>query len=103
VSRFLIAFGGWSWIIWPTFLKNIWKDPRSWDNGATAFFLVHLALTAASLALGTAIGVLGVLGWLRAGSGRPAQVSVVPADRIDGAAVSCEDRPVRSSPSGGSS
>lgn len=81
VSGFLIAFGVWSWIIWPTFLKNIWKDPRSWDNGATAFFLVHLALTAASLALGTAIGVLGVLGWLRAGSGGAAQVSAVPADR----------------------
>lgn len=81
VSGFLIAFGIWSWIIWPTFLKNIWQDPRSWDDGATGFFLVHLALTVASLALGTAIGVLGVLGWLRAGSGRAAQVSPAAADQ----------------------
>ena len=60
VSWFLIAFGVWSWIIWPTFLKNIWKDPRSWDHGMTAFFGVHLALTVASLILGTIIGVLGI-------------------------------------------
>ena len=64
VSWFLVAFGVWSWIIWPTFLKNIWKDKRSWDDGMTAFFGVHLALTIVSLALGTAIGVLGVRGLL---------------------------------------
>ncbi len=63
VSGFLIAFGVWSWIIWPTFLKNIWQDGRSWNDGPTAFFVVHLALTAVSLALGTAIGWLGVRGW----------------------------------------
>jgi hypothetical protein len=64
VSWFLVAFGVWSWIIWPTFLNNIWKDRRSWDDGMTAFFGVHLALTVVSLVLGTAIGVLGVRGLL---------------------------------------
>jgi hypothetical protein len=34
-------------------------DPRSWNHGATGFFLVHLVLTVASLIFGTAIGVLG--------------------------------------------
>ncbi|MGF7237988.1 MAG: SCO4848 family membrane protein [Frankia sp.] len=58
-SWFLVGFGVWSWIIWPTFLKNIWKDQRSWHDGPTGFFLVHAVLTAVSLALGTAIGVLG--------------------------------------------
>jgi hypothetical protein len=67
VSWGLVLFGVWSWIIWPTFLKNIWKDPRSWHDGATGFFTVHLVLTAASLIFGTAIGVLGIRGilWFR--------------------------------------
>lgn len=56
---FLMIFGLWSLVIWPTFLKNIWKDPRSWHDGATGFFLVHLALTAVSLTAGVAIGVIG--------------------------------------------
>lgn len=62
VSWFLVAFGVWSWIIWPTFLKNIWKDDRSWHHGPTGFFLVHLALTVVSLVLGTVIGWIGVRG-----------------------------------------
>lgn len=60
VAWFLVAFGVWSWIIWPTFLKNIWADDRSWHHGMTAFFGVHLILTVFSLVLGTLIGVLGV-------------------------------------------
>ncbi len=59
VAWFLLAFGVWSWIIWPSFLNNIWKDPRSWDDGMTGFFAVHLLLTVVSLVLGTVIGVLG--------------------------------------------
>lgn len=60
VAWFLLAFGVWSWIIWPTFLKNIWADKRSWNHGMTAFFGVHLVLVVVSLGLGTAIGLLGV-------------------------------------------
>ncbi len=60
IAWFLVAFGVWSWIIWPTFLKNIWKDSRSWNHGMTGFFAVHLALTVVSLVLGTAIGILGI-------------------------------------------
>lgn len=77
ISAFLIAFGVWSWIIWPTFLKNIWQDPRSWHHGMTGFFAVHLVLTVVSLALGTAIGVLGIRGWLRA-----RVRSAAPDDRV---------------------
>ena len=62
VAWFLLAFGVWSWVIWPTFLRNIWRDHRSWNHGMTAFFAVHLALTLVSLALGTAIGLLGLRG-----------------------------------------
>jgi hypothetical protein len=64
---FLLAFGVWSWIIWPTFLKNIWADPRSFapGGGATGFLVVHALLTGASLAFGTAIGWLGARGLRR--------------------------------------
>lgn len=65
VAWFLIAFGVWSWIIWPTFLKNIWADDRSWDDGPTSFFLVHLVLVVVSLVLGTIIAALGIRGLLR--------------------------------------
>ena len=60
VGWFFVAFGVWSWIIWATFLKNIWADHRSWNHGMTAFFAVHLALTVASVMLGTIIAVYGI-------------------------------------------
>ncbi len=60
VSWFLVGFGVWSWVIWPTFLKNIWADHRSWNRGMTAFFAVHAVLTLVSLILGTLIAALGV-------------------------------------------
>ncbi|HEY8372604.1 MAG TPA: hypothetical protein VIL00_07670 [Pseudonocardiaceae bacterium] len=71
-SLFLIAFAVWTWLIWPNFLRNIWRDTRSWDaaGGPTAFFTVHLLLVLASLTLGTAIGVIGWRGY-RATHRRP--------------------------------
>jgi hypothetical protein len=80
-SWFLIAVGVWSWIIWPTFLKNIWHDDRSWNNGPTGFFLVHLVLTVVSLVIGTAVGWLGVRGARGARAGRPGTGDGAPADQ----------------------
>jgi hypothetical protein len=77
VSGLLLAFGGWSWIIWPTFLKNIAADDRSWHQGPTAFLLVHVVLTVLSLSFGTAIGALGWLG-LRAARRSKAPSSMRP-------------------------
>lgn len=74
-ASLLLLFGVWSWVIWLTFLKNIWADPRSWDHGATAFFLVHLVLVVVSVVLGTAIGWLGLRGLQR----RQSQPSARPA------------------------
>ncbi|WP_131745535.1 SCO4848 family membrane protein [Frankia sp. Cppng1_Ct_nod] len=76
---FLVAVGVWSWVIWPAFLKNIWADDRSWDDGPTGFFLVHLVLTAVSLVIGTVVGWLGVRG-VRAGR-RGHTDDVAPSDR----------------------
>jgi hypothetical protein len=58
-----MLFGVYSWIIWPTFLKNIWADNRSWHHGATGFFLVHLVLTIVSLIFGTIVAAIGVRAW----------------------------------------
>ncbi|GAA1995381.1 SCO4848 family membrane protein [Catenulispora subtropica] len=58
-SWFLLAFGAWSLLIWPRFLKAIWQDHRSWDNGPTSFFLVHLVLVVVSITAGLAIGAIG--------------------------------------------
>jgi hypothetical protein len=58
-SWFLVAFGVWSLIIWPRFLKAIWQDHRSWNDGPTSFFLVHLVLVVVSISAGVGIGVIG--------------------------------------------
>lgn len=59
VSAFLLAVGVWTWLIWPNFLKNIWKDERAFDDGATSFFLIHLVLVVTSLLIGTIVGAIG--------------------------------------------
>lgn len=70
-SWFLIAVGGWNWLIWPRFTVAIWDDPRAWSGrtvghgSPTSFLLVHAALIAVSLAVGTAVAVLGVRSLLR--------------------------------------
>ena len=66
-SLFLTAVGLWTWFIWPRFALAIWRDPRSWADGPTGFFTVHALLITASLAIGTAVGLLGVRAW-RAGT-----------------------------------
>ena len=63
-SAFLVAVGVWTWLIWPRFGVAIWKDDRSFADGVpTSFLWVHALLIAASLAIGTTVGVLGVRGW----------------------------------------
>ncbi|UQU65571.1 hypothetical protein COUCH_04380 [Couchioplanes caeruleus] len=63
-SAFLVTVGVWTWLIWPRFGLAIYKDDRSFADGRpTSFLTVHAALIAASLAIGTVVGVLGVRGW----------------------------------------
>jgi hypothetical protein len=69
---FLVGVGVWSWIIWPRFALAIWDDHRAWAGGhvghgtPTSFLWVHALLIAASLAIGTAVGVLGIRALRRA-------------------------------------
>ncbi|MES4901188.1 MULTISPECIES: SCO4848 family membrane protein [unclassified Streptomyces] len=66
ISWFLLAFGVWSWAIWFTFVKNLWKDASglAFDDAGdpTAYFWVHLLLAITSFLLGTGIGVIGFRG-----------------------------------------
>jgi intracellular septation protein A len=59
-AGFLLLVGVAQWVVWPTFLKNIWDDPRSFSDGPTSFLVVHAVLTAVQLAIAS---VLLVLGW----------------------------------------
>jgi hypothetical protein len=74
-ARFLVAVGVWTWVIWPRFAVAIWNDPRSWSGGnvgegaATSFLWVHALLIGASLAIGTAVAILGVRAWRAARAG----------------------------------
>lgn len=65
-SWFLLAFGVWSWFVWITFVKNLWKDSSglAFDDAGdpTGYFWVHLLLAITSFLLGTAIGLLGLRG-----------------------------------------
>ncbi|MFX4290768.1 SCO4848 family membrane protein [Streptomyces bohaiensis] len=62
-SWFLLAFGVWSWFIWISFLRNLYRDGSGLafdaDGDPTGYFWVHLTLTVVSFLLGTAIGVIG--------------------------------------------
>lgn len=61
VSLFLLGFGVWSWVIWVTFARNLWKsdNARDADGALNSFFYVHASLTVVSIILGTIIGVIG--------------------------------------------
>jgi hypothetical protein len=62
-AAFLLATGVIQWVIWPTFLRNIWKDPRSFTSGSpTGFLIVHAVLTGVSLLLGAGLIRIGRLG-----------------------------------------
>ena len=62
VAWFMVVFGIWSLVIWPTFMVNISQDPRSWGptGGMTAFFTVHLVIAVISFVCGMAFGTIGV-------------------------------------------
>lgn len=66
VSWFLLAFGVWSWFVWITFVKNLWKDSSglAFDDAGdpTGYFWIHLLLAITSFLLGTAIGLIGLRG-----------------------------------------
>jgi hypothetical protein len=79
---FLTVVGVWTWLIWPRFALAIVKDDRSFVDGVpTSFLWVHVTLIAASLAIGTAVGVLGVRAWRATRKTAPEAEEFAAADR----------------------
>lgn len=62
-SLVLIVTALWNLLIWPQFFKRVVKDDRARDAAGkpTTFLKVHVVLIGVSLALGLAVGVLGIL------------------------------------------
>lgn len=69
---FLLLAGLFQWVVWPTFLKNVWADPRAFAGGPTAFLVVHAVLTAVQLVLATVLLVMGARRLRRGGRSGPA-------------------------------
>jgi hypothetical protein len=80
-ALFLVGVGVWSWVIWPRFGLAIYRDDRSFAGGSpTAFLIVHAVLIAASLAIGTTVGVLGIRAWRASTANFPAGSPDAPQD-----------------------
>jgi hypothetical protein len=54
----LLAAGTWTLFVWLTRINNILGDDHS-----TSFKVVHVALAAVSVALGVAVGWIGLRAW----------------------------------------
>ena len=72
LAGFLIVAGAFQWLVWPNFLRVVWRDDRAFDHGPTAFLLVHVAIVVPALILGTGLLWLGAVAW------RAAPRAVVP-------------------------
>ncbi|MGW6943845.1 SCO4848 family membrane protein [Streptomyces xanthophaeus] len=81
-SWFLLSFGVWSWVIWVSFVRNLWKNGSGLAFDAagdpTFYFWVHLVLAVTSFLLGTAVGVIGLRGVRALRRGSPADAPSDP-------------------------
>jgi multisubunit Na+/H+ antiporter MnhC subunit len=68
VAGFLVLAGLWPLLVWPNFARVVATDERAWDDGPTAYLLVHVALAVTSMAIGLALVVVGVRAWRRSGA-----------------------------------
>ncbi len=59
----LVLAGLWPLLVWPNFVRVTATDERAFDDGPTAFLIVHAGLAAVSMAIGLALVVLGVRAW----------------------------------------
>lgn len=70
-AALLVLAGAWPLLVWPNFVRVVATDERAFDDGPTAYLVVHVALAVVSMALGLALVVLGVRAWRHA---RPPQL-----------------------------
>jgi hypothetical protein len=64
-AGFLVLAGLWPLLVWPNFVRVVYTDERAFDDGPTAYLLVHAGLAVVSMALGLALVVLGARGLRR--------------------------------------
>ncbi len=62
-AALLVAAGLWPLLVWPNFVRVVATDERAFDDGPTAYLVVHVGLAVVSMALGAALLVLGVRAW----------------------------------------
>lgn len=69
LAALLLAAGAFQWLVFPNFLRVVWKDDRAFapGGGPTAFLLVHVAIVVPALLLGAALVWVGARAWRRAG------------------------------------
>ena len=61
----LVLAGLWPLLVWPNFVRVIATDERAFDDGPTAYLVVHVTLAAVSMAFGAVLVGLGVRAWRR--------------------------------------
>lgn len=66
-AAFLVLAGLWPLLVWPNFVRVVATDERAFDDGPTAYLVVHVTLAVVSMTLGLAVIVLGIRAWRRAG------------------------------------
>ena len=59
----LVLAGLWPLLVWPNFVRVVATDDRAFDDGPTAYLVVHVALALVSMALGALLVGLGVRAW----------------------------------------
>jgi len=75
----LVAAGLWPLLVWPNFVRVVATDERAFDDGPTAYLVVHVTLAVVSMAFGAALVVLGARAWRRAVP--PQDAAARPDDR----------------------
>jgi hypothetical protein len=67
LAGLLLIAGAFQWLVFPNFLRVVWRDDRAFDAGSpTAFLWVHVAIVVPALLLGVALLLLGARAWRRA-------------------------------------
>jgi len=77
-AALLVAAGLWPLLVWPNFVRVVATDERAFDDGPTAYLVVHVGLAVVSMAFGLALLVLGARAWRATGVSAPERV---PAGR----------------------
>ena len=63
----VVAAGLWPLLVWPNFVRVIATDDRAFDDGPTAYLIVHVTLAVVSMAFWVVLVAIGVRAWKRAG------------------------------------